>query len=411
MDTRSSTARARAALSASRESQSPPRSPEPPANASIEVEDRVEEPTRMTSPSTQEDEDVEGEIARLTAVVADHERQRERRRVLENLKRQVEEIRTEATPANLTIRTRREPSTAPMRVPSAQSRPREESSEDSDVTVNTKRRRKEKKTIAAPQPSFYGGEGRGALKTFCRTCEQQFLVNPELYSSEQKKVLMAQGFLTGDVADAWERLGRAGGQAEMTWERFKDFLLDELSPATLRGIDVGRKWNDARQGPNQSVRSFATYLDQLYDMMTIEQTEATRCEKFLYGLRPEVYNILVERREGQNRDRNELLNSAVLAEASLDSRQRGTVHHSFLRDRPLQPRRRPIRPRSDAPPTQGREQHARIPASGSNRQGPERPNVTCGYCGIKGHSTEACYKRKNAEHATDSTSHPKGQAQ
>jgi hypothetical protein len=60
----------------------------------------------MTSPSTQEDEDVEGEIARLTAVVADHERQRERRRVLENLKRQVEEIRTAATPANLTIRTR-----------------------------------------------------------------------------------------------------------------------------------------------------------------------------------------------------------------------------------------------------------------------------------------------------------------
>jgi hypothetical protein len=265
--------------------------------------------------------------------------------------------------------------------------------------------------IVAPQPSFYGGEGRGSLKTFCRTCEQQFRVNRDLYYDDSKKITLAQGFLTGEVADAWERRTQNEEQTEMTWEQFKGFLLDELSPATLRGIDVGQKWNEARQGPNQSVKAFATYLDQLYDMMTTDQPEASRCDKLLYGLRPEIFNILIERREGQNKSRSELLNCAVLAEASLRRPGRSTLPLADGRDRLIQPRPRAGRVRPEAPPYQARNRITRTPASGSNLLKEGRQKPTCGYCGIKGHTTEACFRKENAEKANETSEHPKGPTQ
>lgn len=171
----------------------------------------------------------------------------------------------------------------------------------------------------------------------------------------------------------------------------------------MRGIDVGRKWNDAKQGPGQSVRSFVTYLDQLYDMLKSEQTESARCDKLLFGLRPEISDMMVERREGQNHDRTRLIESAVLAEAALTSKRLSGAtrgNHYPPRDRLTHGGTRPEGGRNEPRVPRARNWPEDRPASGANRQIPDRPKPTCGYCGIVGHTTEACFKRKNAEKTT-----------
>jgi hypothetical protein len=158
---------------------------------------------------------------------------------------------------------------------------------------------------------FYGDEGREKLRTFVRICEQQFRTNPDVYTTDEARVVMASGFLQGELAEAWERLHGNDDPIGMTWAEFKEFLLDELVPAAQRGWTTGRQWNDLRQRHEETVRQFVSRLEQLHDTITIERSEPERCEKFLYGLRLEIFDRLVQLREAQLDSFNNLVESAT----------------------------------------------------------------------------------------------------
>ena len=391
MDTRASTARALAAAN------------EPGESTSNTITNETT-PNTNSLPDDNEDAARERRIEELTAVIEKHDQRQARRRVLVNLERQVQRIQSQREGDELETTTGLHPDDAvnrhqPQQEPRGRSRPREEDDGEGRDTAPKRQRSKEDRP-AVPKPIFYSGGGRTALRNFTRICESIFEGQPEVYPSDKEKTKMGQDFLSGEVAGSWDRLRKAGETKEMTWKGFNDFLLDELSPAMMRGIDVGRKWNDAKQGPGQSVRSFVTYLDQLYDMLKSEQTESARCDKLLFGLRPEISDMMVERREGQNHDRTRLIESAILAEAALTSKRTSgaTRGNNYLsRERPTPGGVRPDSGRNELRSSRPRQWPEDRPASGANRQAPDRPKPTCGYCGIVGHTTEACFKRKNAE--------------
>ena len=224
--------------------------------------------TPQTSPEVGSDaldeEAVERRIAELTAIVEKNERLDARRRTLADLERRVRLQGPERDPAGLAAQPPRERLT-----PGSQGRHSRPASpiqsqidaeeSDDDNGSSTKRRRQEgpglpqPRAIAAPKPTFYNGEGRDQLRTFLRTCEQQFRINPTTYPSDRDRVVMASGFLQGEVANSWDRAQEREGASEMTWAEFRGFLLDQLIPAAQRGWNTGRQWNDLRQKNGESV--------------------------------------------------------------------------------------------------------------------------------------------------------------
>jgi len=69
--------------------------------------------------------------------------------------------------------------------------------------------------------------------------------------------------LQGEPAEAWSRYDTVHGLDGVTWEFFKNFLLNLVEDPGSRALSVAEDYASARQRPNQLVHDFNAYLEQL----------------------------------------------------------------------------------------------------------------------------------------------------
>ena len=100
----------------------------------------------------------------------------------------------------------------------------------------------EESQLKVPDPPYYKGSGQREFTDWIRKVEQVFRVRSVSYEADSDKILLAVSYLTCDPADAWYRYEKEAGPDEtFTWTAFKDFLQEEVKPASFRVADVQRQ--------------------------------------------------------------------------------------------------------------------------------------------------------------------------
>ena len=134
-------------------------------------------------------------------------------------------------------------------------------------------------------PTPYSGSGNRALVNFCWQYMNVFAIRNSQYADEEVKAQLARLDLKGELTEAWyEREESEGGGSLTTWQEFKEFFEERLDPTNLRITNVHQRHLKARQGFNQTVSSFASYLKELDGQMKLD-TELQHCNILLGGLR------------------------------------------------------------------------------------------------------------------------------
>jgi transposase InsO family protein len=324
-----------------------------------------------------------------------------RREVDEAKRRSIRGWRNEAEPADDLEDGATTSSSAVAATPPRRANDLEEAGDEYADHAPAKRHRVDDTAMKVIDPKPYSGTNHREYLEFIRGCEQVFETRPTHYRFAADRVLYARGLLRGDPQNAWYRKEEREGRFNISWEEFKDFLLDELKPASLREVDVVRKYRSAQQGRDQKVARFAAYMDELEAQME-PYTEAQRCNHLLHALRPEISDRIIERLEPV-KSREELIAMAIKIEETVERRRlhdsakaRSIPSPSLGRSTSSRPQRS-YRPggtsasSANAQPIAIRTHPSRPPPrdGGDNR----KANMECYNCGTKGHLASECQKK------------------
>lgn len=151
-----------------------------------------------------------------------------------------------------------------------------------------------RRSLRPKDPPEYKGKTLKEHREFCRSCEVAFRLLPQEFSYNRDKVLWAMQYIVGEPRELWythyERTFEACGETP-TWEYFKDYMLDLLSDPINRTLEAATAHAQAMQRRDQTVRSFATYLEVLEDQLT-PYTEEQRVQHLFSKLRPEIQRAI-----------------------------------------------------------------------------------------------------------------------
>ena len=151
-----------------------------------------------------------------------------------------------------------------------------------------------RRTLKPKDPAEYKGKTIKEHREFIRSCEIAFRLLPQEFYTDRDKVIWSMQYLGGDPRELWyahfERTFEARGEMP-TWEYFKQYLLDLLSDPINRSLEAATAHSHAMQRKDQTVRSFATYLDVLEDQLTA-YTEEQRVQHLFTKLRPELQRAI-----------------------------------------------------------------------------------------------------------------------
>lgn len=181
-------------------------------------------------------------------------------------------------------------------------------------------------------------------------------------------------YLGGDPRELWyahfERTFEARGEMP-TWEYFKQYLLDLLSDPINRSLEAATAHSHAMQRKDQTVRSFATYLDVLEDQLTA-YTEEQRVQHLFTKLRPELQRAITNYHQIPA-TREDLIALASTLERNL--RRAPTAH-----EQPSRSAHREKRKESTPPPF----------SRSAPKKTKDKHDITCFKCQKKGHYANEC---------------------
>jgi hypothetical protein len=147
-----------------------------------------------------------------------------------------------------------------------------------------------RRTLKPKSPNEYRGKNLKEHREFFRSCEIAFRLLPQEFAVDNDKVLWAMQYLGGDPRELWyahyEHAFEALSLAP-TWEYFKSYMLDMLADPINRSLDAATAHAQAMQRKDQTVRSFATYLEVIEEQLT-PYTETQRIQHLFSKLRPEL---------------------------------------------------------------------------------------------------------------------------
>jgi hypothetical protein len=151
-----------------------------------------------------------------------------------------------------------------------------------------------KRTIKPKDPAEYKGRTLKEHREFFRSCELAFRLLPLEFCHDKDKTLWAMQYLAGDPRELWythyERTFEASEET-LTWEYFKDYMLNLLSDPINRTLEAATAHAHAMQRKDQTVRAFATYLDVLEEQLT-PYTEEQRVQHLFSKLKPELQRAI-----------------------------------------------------------------------------------------------------------------------
>ena len=98
-----------------------------------------------------------------------------------------------------------------------------------------------------PKISTYKGEPYLKLQEFTQSCEHMYKTQPVTYWSIKDQVMLAKKNFQDFPCNTWYREYPIGINHNYTWEEFKQFLLNDLSPSNIRSQDIFRDYKNICQ--------------------------------------------------------------------------------------------------------------------------------------------------------------------
>jgi hypothetical protein len=228
-------------------------------------------------------------------------------------------------------------------------------------------------------PEYRGKTVREHLEFF-RRAEIAFRLTPEEFEDDLRKVLFVMQYLQGEPQDAWYRHYETADLNLLTWEQFKEFMLDLVEDPVNRQLHIAQRYEDAAQQPRQSAQSFAAYLSSLEAQLN-PFTEEQQVFAFFCKLRPEL-----RKQVAMYQDLPKTRESMVALATRVENSMKGTS---------TTPARNQA---TDSPTNSQKEQGNRNPGASSKppqTTPKDLSGITCYNCGEKGHYANSCPKSQN----------------
>ncbi len=194
------------------------------------------------------------------------------------------------------------------------------SSDDDDriPDLPAKRRRIQDPAVTSIGPKPYHGQTSTEYIAFTRACEQFFDSRSVEFRNDEDKISYAMELLPNDLQAAWRR---ETTRHESTWNRFKNFLLDELEP---NSSNTSRNYFNMRQGRDQAVGDFVVHLCEMEGQLG-PFTDTQRRDRLLHSLRPDISDPIHEEPELPS-TLAELIDLAIAVEDRNKRQQQSAPH-------------------------------------------------------------------------------------
>ena len=181
-------------------------------------------------------------------------------------------------------------------------------------------------------------------------------------------------YLGGDPRELWYAHYEHAFEALATtpsWAYFKQYMLDLLADPINRSLDAATAHAQAMQRKDQSVRSFATYLEVIEEQLT-PYTETQRVQHLFSKLRPELQRAVT------NYHQIPATRDALIA---LGSTLERNLRRAPLASEPRTHATREKTPRRPSPQKQ---------PQGSTTTLKDKSSVICYKCNKRGHYANEC---------------------
>ena len=149
---------------------------------------------------------------------------------------------------------------------------------------------KEEERLKVPAIPKYEGKTQAEYREFIRSCVKTFDMKRTIYRDELRQIQCAVAHLGRDSDAAWFRLEETN--KPITWQKFSEWLLDELMPRDQRKFYMYRKYKNARQLKDQTVGEYITYFKNI-ESDIVMFSEEQRIHFLLHGLNQEIYTQLM----------------------------------------------------------------------------------------------------------------------
>ncbi|EDN07175.1 hypothetical protein HCAG_03706 [Histoplasma mississippiense (nom. inval.)] len=135
------------------------------------------------------------------------------------------------------------------------------------------------KGIKVGDPPNYKGKTLSEFHSFTRALERKFRLNLSQFNTHEVRVIYAASLLEGTPATTWATKEREleRSNAAMTWEEFKNFLLDQIEDHRNRAFTAAQRFNSLRQrddeNPSDYNARFEEYWEELSDDLNLLKTQ------------------------------------------------------------------------------------------------------------------------------------------
>lgn len=246
------------------------------------------------------------------------------------------------------------------------------------------------KTFRPAEMRPYKGQSEGEHMRWFRDVDIKFIMSPEYFTTDRDKIIFCMQSLEGDPATQWYQYFGAHDVAQITFAKFKEFLLDLVADPVNRRLAAYERWEEAKQRADQKVSVFKAALEDIEAQLP-PFSEEHRANFFLAKLRPALKDKILST-GNVPRQREEILAQAIMQEKVLErgrpagGTKPGSGGSQKLEDRITKPGKTA---RSGGKPSQSYDQGAKRKLE-SAKPNPDHKESTCYHCGKKGHWKPEC---------------------
>jgi hypothetical protein len=232
-------------------------------------------------------------------------------------------------------------------------------------------------------------------------------------NTDLKRILAAEETLSDTISKKWYTFQQDGNDIkDMTWDDFDAFLTRTIKDPKLLTIEAECKLEDAAQRESQTVSDFNVYLRSWERHLTVRATEAQRKVRLRTKILPNIRKESISRNHDEPDDYDRYVVWLQTLEDGMSERQEALKRAKNRQNTNIRNNRRDYTPdsRSSRRQYHGRNEHRNDRERNPNRyngrdradktsSGPKDNNtkpdrdITCNYCGKKGHYESQCYQK------------------